>query len=191
MSSITTVPLKTLHEYDAYKKLAELSCWWTGTVSIMLPNMLIASPHLELPHTSTLTFSGLVSSGYRGKGCPRAYGHRKDHRGIQSLGCLGSPTLQHELKENLKVTEQKSRSPQSLCPALNPTNTLAAAARLFDHYTTALAKLAEFRRGSMRNHMQVFPKYPHILEKHKLGSGQLNSTLIWAAWLFSTKTCCA
>lgn len=42
----------------------------------------------------------------------------------------------------------------------------------------------------MTNQMQVFPKYPHILNKHKLGDGQLNSTLIWAVWLFSPKTCC-
>lgn len=39
---------------------------------MMLPNRLIASPPLQVPHTSTLTFS-LVSSGYWGKGCPQGH----------------------------------------------------------------------------------------------------------------------
>lgn len=160
----------------------------------MLLNILIASPCSQPPHTSTLTSSLLVSSGYRGKGCPqRLWACRKDYRGIQSLGCLGSPTLQHELKENLKVTEQVSRPPPAPLSSMEPHKNSGCCSKALwslHHSTRKTRRFAHFRSGSMTNQMQVFPKYPHILNKHKLGDGQLNSTLIWAAWLFSPKTCC-
>lgn len=118
-----------------------------------------------------------------------AMGTERTIEAFSPWGVLAAQLSHMSSKGISKRLIRRADLPQSLCPALNPKNTPAAAARLFDYYTTALARLAEFRRGSMRNQMQVFPKYPHILEKHKLGDGQLNSTLIWAAWLFSTKMC--
>lgn len=81
----------------------------------------------------------------RAKAALRVCGHaERTTEAFSPWGALAAQLSHMSSKENLEVTEQQAGLPQSLSPALNPTKTLAAAARLFDHYTTALAKLADF-----------------------------------------------
>lgn len=104
---------------------------------------------------------------------------QKDHRGIQSLRCLGSPTLQHELKENLKVTEQVGRPPPVPLSSTEPHKYPGCCSKALwslNWSTCKTCRISHSRSGSMRNQVKVFPKYPHILKKDKLVEGQLNST---------------